>query len=102
MNKNILITGSSGFLGEELVNYFSKNNKIFALDKEKPIIFDGNISNINNFVSDIRDKVKLEKIFKNNKIDIIIHCAAEILDEKDPNEVWKTNYNGTKNLLDFA
>ena len=102
MNKNILITGSSGFLGEELVNYFSKNNKIFALDKEKPIIFDGNLSNINSFVSDIRDKEKLEKIFKDNKIDIIIHCAAEILDEKDPNEVWKTNYNGTKNLLDFA
>ena len=32
----------------------------------------------------------------------MIHCAAEILDEKDSNEVWNTNYNGTKNLLDLC
>ena len=102
MNKKILITGSSGFLGEELVNFFSTDYKILALDKETPIFFDSNSVNIIKFVCDIRDKEKLEKIFKNNKIDIIIHCAAEILDEKDPNEVWKTNYDGTKNLLDFA
>ena len=28
MNKKILITGSSGFLGEEIVNFFSKDNPI--------------------------------------------------------------------------
>jgi len=102
MNKKILITGSSGFMGEELVNYFSKDNIVLALDKEMPIIFDGNSSNISKFICDIRDNQKLEQIFKENKIDIVIHCAAEILDEKDTNEIWKTNYNGTKNLLNFA
>ena len=102
MNKKILITGSSGFLGEEIVNFFSKNNNIYALDKENPIIFHGNTNNITRFVCDIRNKDKLSKIFKENSIDIIIHCAAEILDEKDTNEVWKTNYHGTKNLLDLA
>ena len=102
MNKNILITGSSGFLGEELVNYFSKENNIFALDKDAPIKFDGNLKNISTINCDIRDKEKLENFFKNNEVNIIIHCAAEILDEKNPNEVWKTNYNGTKNLLDLS
>jgi UDP-glucose 4-epimerase len=102
MKKKILITGSNGFLGEELVNYFSESNLILALDKEIPINFSSNLHNISKYICDIRDKEKLEKIFKENKIDIIIHCAAEILDEKDPNEVWKTNYNGTKNLLDFS
>ena len=85
MNKKILITGSSGFLGEEIVNFFSKNNNIYALDKENPIIFHGNTNNITSFVCDIRNKDKLSKIFKENSIDIIIHCAAEILDEKDTN-----------------
>ncbi len=102
MNKKILITGSSGFLGEEIVNFFSKDNNIYALDKEKPIIFHGNTNNITSFVCDIQNKDQLGKIFKENNIDIIIHCAAEILDEKDTNEVWKTNYHGTKNLLDLA
>jgi len=102
MNKKILITGSSGFLGEELVNYFSKDNIILALDKEDPISFTKNLPNINNLICDIRDKYKLEEIFKNNDIDIIIHCAAEILDESNSNIIWETNYSGTKNLLDFA
>jgi UDP-glucose 4-epimerase len=102
MNKKILITGSCGFLGEELVSYFSKDNIILALDKEDPIAFAKNSLNISNFICDIRDRNKLEEIFKNNDIDIIIHCAAEILDENDTNIIWETNYNGTKNLLDFA
>ena len=100
--KNILITGSSGFLGEELVNYFSDENKIYALDKALPLEFEKNDLNIKKITCDIRDKVTLNKIFNENKIDTIIHCAAEILDEKDPKEVWRTNYDGTKNLLDFA
>ena len=85
----------------KLLIFFQKNN-IYALDKENPIIFQGNTNNIKSFVCDIRNKDKLSKIFKENSIDIIIHCAAEILDEKDTNEVWKTNYHGTKNLLDLA
>ena len=44
--KNILITGSSGFLGEELVNYFSDENKIYALDKALPLEFEKNDLNI--------------------------------------------------------
>ena len=34
MNKNILITGGSGFIGTNLVNYLNKKNyKIFNIDK---------------------------------------------------------------------
>ncbi len=102
MSFNILITGSCGFLGEEIVNYFSQNNSIYALDKESPIEYSNNTQNIKSFICDIRNIENLEKIFKENKIDILIHCAAEILDEKNPNEVWKTNFNGTKNLLDLS
>ena len=102
MNNKILITGSSGFLGEEIVNNLSKNNKILALDKDQSISFKNNLPNIETILCDIRNKEELEKIFMSNSIDILIHCAAEILDEKDSNEVWNTNFNGTKNLLDLC
>ena len=102
MSINILITGSCGFLGEEVVNFFSIENNVLALDKEDPIKYSNNPKNIKTFKCDIRNFDKLEEIFDENKIDALIHCAAEILDEKDPNEVWKTNFNGTKNLLDLC
>ena len=102
MSYNILVTGSCGFLGEEIVNSFSKNNFIYALDKENPITYLNNGENIKTIICDIRKTEDLERVFIENKIDILIHCAAEILDEKDPNEVWKTNFNGTKNLLNFS
>ena len=38
MSYNILVTGSCGFLGEEIVNSFSQNNFIYALDKEMAFI----------------------------------------------------------------
>ena len=95
MTKNILVTGSSGFLGEEVVNYFSKENNIYALDKIKSIDFKESTNNIFKLVCDICDYDKLNNIFENNKFDIIIHCAAEILDEKNTNLVWKTNVDGT-------
>ena len=102
MNNKILVTGSSGFLGEEIVNNLSAKNQIFALDKDQSISFEKNSSNIQIILCDIRNKSELEKVFSSNNIDTLIHCAAEILDEKDSNEVWNTNYNGTKNLLDLC
>lgn len=98
----ILITGSSGFLGEEIVNFFSKENLIYALDRDTPIDFQQNPENIKKIICDIGDRDILESIFNENKIDIIIHSAAELLSAKNPKKLWKTNYYGTKNLLDLA
>jgi len=85
--RKILITGAGGFIGRELVKKLSKNknNKIIALDNE----IRGNLAsiekgkNIINKNLDIRDKKKIEKIFKN--IDECFHLAA---------------INGTKNFYD--
>ena len=85
--RKILVTGAGGFIGRELVKKLSKNknNKIIALDNE----IRGNLAsikkekNIINKNLDIRDKKKIEKIFKN--IDECFHLAA---------------INGTKNFYD--
>ncbi len=102
MAKNkILITGSNGFLGEEVANFFARDNIIIALDKDPSINFI-NEKNIIKYQADIRDYKTIDNIFKKEKVNIIIHCAAEILDEKNVNIIWDTNYQGTKNLLDLS
>jgi nucleoside-diphosphate-sugar epimerase len=100
--KKILITGSSGFLGEELVNNFSEYDFIYAVDKNDPINFEYNDYKIKQIRCDIGNYNDLEKIFKENQINLVIHSAAELLYEKDSKKVWKSNYNGTKNLLNLS
>ena len=60
---NILITGSNGFIATELINRFEKENwvtKIFKLNRQN---------------SNLLDFEETQKIFNNNKIDFVIHCA---------------------------
>jgi nucleoside-diphosphate-sugar epimerase len=99
--KTILVTGSNGFLGEEIVNAYSKDYKIIALDRDDQLL-ESSKKNIIIVKADINSVSSLEYIFKQYKINIIIHCAAEILDEYNESNVWKTNYFGTLNLLNFC
>jgi nucleoside-diphosphate-sugar epimerase len=101
MIKTILVTGSNGFLGEEIVSAYSKNYKIIALDKDDQLL-ESSKKNIIIVKADINSISDLEYIFKQYKINIVIHCAAEILDEHNQSNVWKTNYFGTLNLLNLC
>ena len=69
----ILITGSSGFIGSNLVQKLNKLNKVFyTIDKVKnPYLKTKNFFKIN-----LCDEKKLEKVFKENKINYVIHLAA--------------------------
>jgi dTDP-4-dehydrorhamnose reductase len=88
MNKSsieILITGSSGALGSELKKKFPN-----AL-----------VPNHNEL--DITDKETVAGFFKKKKIDVVIHTAAITSVRKCEEEkelAWKTNVDGTKNLVD--
>jgi len=61
MLKNILITGSSGFIGSNLREYFSEKYNVLAP---------------RNFELNLLDEVSVEKYFGENDIDFVIHCAA--------------------------
>ena len=73
----ILITGATGFVG----SYLQKKKK-----------------NYKKFRGDIRSKLNVDKQVKNASI--IIHLAA--LMNGSPKEIFDTNVNGTKNLLECA
>lgn len=97
----ILVTGGSGFLGINLIRYLLKNNikNIVNLDIAE---FDyPEKIQLKTIIGDIRDKSLLEKIFREEKFDIVVHAAAALplYSEKD---IFSTEVDGTKNLLDVS
>jgi len=92
---NILLTGSKGFIGSklliELKTKYNDNINITEYD-----LIDGN---------DIRDRIKLDKLFESKQFEIIIHLAALAgvrRSEDFPDEYISTNITGVKNLIDCA
>ena len=82
--KKIIITGSSGMLGSDIVQYFHSQNKyqIFGFD-----IVSSNKKFYKERIFDITDLVKLKQFISEIKPDIIIHAAAIVnleLCEKNP------------------
>lgn len=92
----ILITGSEGLIGTEVCEHFRKKNiDIIHYDKK--------FSKEHPFHGDILDKDKLKAVI--TRCDGIIHLAAVsrvIWGEKDPELCWKTNYEGTLNVIEGA
>ena len=76
--KIIMITGSSGTIGSNLILSFENKNKIIALDKKIPKKKFKNVyyhqCDLNNRSSRRKVISKIKKKFK--KIDIIINCAG--------------------------
>ena len=98
----ILVTGGAGFIGSNVVDRFiSLGHKVVIVDN----LSTGFKKNLNPkakfFKVDIRSK-KIEEIFKEEKIDILCHLAAQVdlhISAKDPIYDVKVNIEGTLNLL---
>ena len=114
MRRSIVITGGAGFIGSHVVRLFVNKYpeyKIINLDK---LTYAGNLANL----KDIEDKpnykfVKMDicdfeafyQLMQDEKVDGIIHLAAEShVDRsiKDPFTFARTNVMGTLSLLQAA
>ena len=115
-----IVTGSGGLIGAESVKFFSdKFDKIIGIDNDSRRYFFGKtasvVSNINilkkeikNYKHhnlDIRNKLKIEKIFKKYKknIKLILHCAAQPSHDwaaREPFTDFLINALGTLNILE--
>ena len=99
--EKILITGGLGFVGQNLVKSFSKENEILIIDI-KEIEKDYPSKKFKYKKIDIRDP-NLRNTIKNFNPNVVIHCAAQtsvIESMNDPNNTKSINVNGTKNVID--
>ena len=107
--KKIIVTGGSGFIGSNLVNYLIKKN-YFVINLDKLTYssnkIDASYRNKNNYKLiklDIINKKRLTAIIKKHKPSVIFNLAAETHVDRSidgPKNFIQTNIIGTFNLLE--
>ena len=112
--KRILITGGAGFIGSHVIRRLVKNYPDYLIINYDLLTYAGNLENLVDcenepnymFVKgDICDEKKVSDTLVNNRVDSIVHLAAEShVDRsiKDPLAFVRTNVLGTVNLLNCA
>lgn len=107
---NILITGGLGYIGSNLaMRLWKKGNKIVVVDncsrceeENENIIKRISKGEIKVYKQDIYERTPMKKILKENKIDLVIHCAGykNILESMRNRSMYKfNNVGGTVMLL---
>ncbi len=96
--KTYLITGGAGFLGINMVRYLlARGHRVVSLDlmpfdyPERP--------QITEITGDIRDRATVDKAMQG--VDIVIHTAAA-LPLYSPEDIFSTDIDGTRNVIDSA
>jgi CDP-paratose 2-epimerase len=117
---NILVTGSSGLIGSEAVEYFERQgHAVVGVDNNMRAVFFGapgdtlwNLERLKRATKrfthsalDIRDRDAVMNLFSENRFDLIIHCAAQPSHDKAAEIAFldfEVNALGTVNLLEAA
>ena len=114
-DKTVLVTGGGGSIGSELCRQVAKFNPkeiiIFDINENSTYFLERDLEDkyphlkITSIIGSIRDKNKLEKLFRESKIDVVFHAAAHKhvpLMETSPEEAVKNNILGTRNVAEVA
>ena len=114
-NRRILVTGAGGSIGSEIVRQISRfnpehviflgrgENSIHQLVRE----INRDIPHLSYSIriGDVRDDVSMEKIFKEDRPEVVFHAAAHKhvpLMEENPSQAVFNNIEGTRNLVNLA
>ena len=116
----ILVTGSSGLIGSEAVEYFDRQgHRVVGVDNNMRSVFFGpqgdtlwNLERLKGITQrftpttlDIRDHEGVRALFRQHHFDLIIHCAAQPSHDKAADIAlldFEVNALGTVNLLEAA
>ncbi len=112
--KKILVTGGAGFIGSNFVKFMLEKHPDYKIINNDVLTYAGNLENLKEisdnpnytFIKgDIRDRGKMEEIFKVNDVNAVINFAAESHVDRsieEPEVFLTTNVIGTQVLLDVA
>lgn len=109
--ENILITGGAGFIGSNFAHYLAKHRKFYNLVIYDALTYAGNIDNLKDLKNlvfiegNICDYELLRETIIKNKIDTIVHFAAESHNDNSldgPRAFIETNIIGTYNILELC
>ena len=101
----LLVVGGAGYIGSHTVKHLLDNNYECVVADNLIYGHEEAIDKRAKFIkADLADKDSLRVIFKNNKIDAVIHFAAFAYvgeSVKEPQKYYKNNVIGTINLLEI-
>jgi len=113
--KTILVTGAAGSIGSEIVRQVIRFHpkKIILLDQAESPLYEMEMELFDKYkdqsyeivMGDIRNKERMENVFKTFQPQIVFHAAAYKhvpMMENNPSESIFTNVSGTKNLADLS
>ncbi len=117
-SKTILVTGSSGLIGSETVEYFdAQGHRVIGIDNNMRQVFFGptgdtlwnlerlkcTTQHFTHVCLDIRDRTAIDELFRDQRFDLIVHCAAQPSHDKArdiPILDFEVNALGTITLLE--
>lgn len=102
-NKTILVTGGNGFIGQALCARLAENGYIvYSLSRDNNKSYSSNIKTV---YGDVTDWNFVNHLIKEKRITTIFHLASKALVDQgslNPRETFKTNIEGTWNILEAA
>ncbi|MEZ0290733.1 MAG: NAD-dependent epimerase/dehydratase family protein [Sulfolobales archaeon] len=101
----ILVTGSCGQIGGELVPFLREIygfENVIATDIDVSCLVEKFVKPVEKV--DVRVREEIRSVIKRYNVDIIIHLAAILSakGERDPELAWRVNAEGTYNILEEA
>ena len=98
--KKVLVTGGSGFIGTNVVDALLKEGAtVLNVDKMEPLKSDHRAYHKG---VDILDRINLERAILDFDPEVIVHLAAITDLDGTTDEYYKSNIEGTKNIVEIA